>query len=316
MPIKKSLVRICAFFTLVLFVSLLWLVSSQHRVRLIVGSFQSVDSLAQLAPDQHVSFMSSDADSNGMGFDSIVAELAAFEQSHPLVAGDAMPALDQPDTCLRLLEEGKRIHCYNADIGVCSILARQHIKARLWDITGPSELGGDGHNLLGVFDGRSKAWKALDPYYHCYFFLALPGHDSIPIDVLQLRLAILEHPSAIRIVRYVHLPDDRPDSNIVSELKYLAPCAMLHANNDFRMRYTHRYGWLMPLAPVIDKLPLRAARGVRMLMLGSKDRHYIIEDSHSPHYHFLFMKWVFWSMLALFGIFCSITILFGVLRRT
>ena len=308
---RKSLVRFYAIITLVLLAGLVALVSSQHRMRLIAGSFQPVDSLAQLSPDDPMSFMAWRSDSNRMAFGDVVAELTKFEQTHPPLAGDAMPALDQPDTCLWLLKEGKRIHCYNADIGVCSMLAKQHVLARLWDITGPSELGGDGHNLLEIFDRSSNAWKAIDPYYHCYFVLASKDSLSTPIDVPTLRLAILETPSDIRIVRYVHLSDDRPDSNILMELKFLAPCAMLHANNDFRARYAHRYGWLMPLAPFIDKLPLRATRGVRMLMLGSDDMHYIIEDSHSPHYPFLLMKWMFWSLFSLFWIFCVLTIVTG-----
>lgn len=315
MAFKKSLARSFAILTLVFFAGLLVLVSSQHRVRLIAGSYQTVDSLAQIGPDEHVSYMAHHSDSSVMGFYDIVAELATFEERHPLVAGDALPALDQPDTCLRLLNDGKRIHCYNADIGVCAMLANQHVLARMWDLTGPSELGGDGHNLIEVFDHSSNTWKALDPYYHCYFLLSTPAHDSAPIDVPTLRLALLETPSAIHIVKYVHLPDDRPDANILSELRFLAPCAMLHANNDFRTRYAHRYGWLMPIAPLFDKLPLRASRGVRMLMLGSDDLHYIIEDSHSPHYPFVMMKWLFWSMFVLFGIFLLLSIISRLFQR-
>ncbi len=308
---RKSLVRVFAFLTLVFFAGLMALVASQHRIRLIVGSFQTVDSMAELSAGEHLSFMTHREDSTTADFAEIVTELATFEVAHPLDAGDALPALDQPDTCLRLLEEGKRIHCYNADIGVCSMLAKQHVLARLWDITGSSELGGDGHNLLEVLDGPSKTWKALDPYYHCYFI----GNSGMPLDVPTLRLTLLENPSAIQMVRYVHLADDRPDSNILTELRFLAPSAMLHANNDFRTRYAHRYGWLMPLASIIDKLPLRATRGVRMLMLGSDDRHYIIEDSHSPHYPFTQMKWLFWSLFSLFGIFLFLTVISMLLQR-
>ncbi len=301
--------RIFACISLTLLAALFVLASSQHRVRLIIGSFDAIDSLAQLTPSEPVTYMATHGVADSMSFNDVIAELIAFERIHPLVPGDAMPALDQPDTCLRLIEEGKRIHCYNADIGVCSMLATQHVIARMWDITGPSELGGDGHNLLGVFDERSKTWKALDPYYHCYFFLTSNVGDSTPIDVPVLRLALLENPSAIRMVRYVHLPDDRPDSIILAELRFLAPCATLHANNDFRARYANRYGWIMPLAHIIDRLPLRVARGVRMLMLGSDDTHYIIEDSHSPHYPFLLMKWMFWTLFVLFGIFCVLTVI-------
>ncbi len=245
---------------------------------------------------------------NVIGFQDVVTELTAFEQAHPLVAGDALPALDEPDTCLHSLEEGKRIHCYNADIGVCAMLAKQNVPARMWDITGPSELGGYGHNLLEIYDRSLNEWKALDPYYHCYFVLTTHGQDSVPIDVPTLRLAILEHPAEVNIVRYVHLPDDRSEASILSELRFLAPCATLHANNDFRKRYAERYGMLMPLATLIDRLPLRASRGVRMFMLGSEDRHYIIEDRHSPRYPFMLMKWLFWSLFSAFVVSCILTV--------
>ncbi len=308
-----TLARSFALASLALLAALLVLVSSQHRARLIAGAFQPVDSLARLGPDDTMRFMFARRDAVGPEFQYVIAEVASFEKSHPIVAGDALPALDQPDTCLLLLEEGKKIHCYNADIGVCSMLAKQHVLARLWDITGPSKLGGDGHNLIEVFDAPSNAWKALDPYYHCYFTLA--SMDSVPIGVPALRLALLETPSEVRLMRYVRVADDRADSDILAELRFLVPGAMLHANNDFRWRYANRYGWLMPIAPLIDKLPLRATRGVRTLMLGSRDLRYIIEDSHSPHYSFVRMKWFFWSLVCLFGMFCSLAIITALFAR-
>jgi hypothetical protein len=50
-------------------------------------------------------------------------------------------------------------------------------------------------------------------------------------------------------------------------------------------------------------------------MLGSDDLHYIIEDSHSPHYPFVFMKWLFWSMFALFGMFLLLSVFFLLFQR-
>lgn len=308
-----TLARYFALAALVVFAALMALVSSQHRVRLIVGAFQPIDSLARLGPDEPLRFMIPREGSNALNFKGVVAELASYETAHPLHPGDALPALDQPDTCERLLAEGKPVHCYNADIGVCSMLAKQHIIARLWDITGSQELGGDGHNLIEVFDAPTNSWLALDPYYHCYFTLA--SHDIVPIGLPALRLALLETPSEVHIIHYAHFPEDRPDSMIISELRMLVPCAMLHANNDFRARYDMRYGLLMPLAPIIDKLSLRATRGVRMAILGSGDVHYIIEDSHSPHYPFSTMKWLFWSLMSLLGIFCALTVITGVRSR-
>ncbi len=300
--------RAFAVTALLLFAAMIVILSSQHRMRLIVGSYRAVDSLATLAPEQKMSYMVPQSQASTPEFNSVIDELAAFDASHPHVIGDALPVLDQPDTCLRLLEEGRRIHCYNADIGVCSMLAKQKVLARLWDITGPTELGGDGHNLIEVFTGNTPTWKALDPYYHCYFTLRSNADTNAPIGVPALRLALLETPSAVRIVRYVRLPDDRPDSLILLELRFLAPCAMLHANNDFRARFDDRYGLLMPFSQFIDGFSLRASRGVRMFMLGSADRHFIIEDAHSPQYHFLLMKWLFWSMFILFVLFVLLTV--------
>jgi hypothetical protein len=276
------------------------LLSSQHRIRLIVGSFKPVDSMAHLGPEDSFSFMVNPAIPDGPGFSAAVSALASFDKDHRLLPGDAMPILDDPDSCARALEEGRRLHCYNADIGVCAILARSNIPARLWDMSGPYELGGYGHNLIEVFDGPTNSWKAIDPYYHCYFTRA---NDSVPLDFPTLRLALLKSPSSLRIMRYSDTSGARPDSGVFSELRFLAPVAMLHSQNDFRKRYADRYGWLTPLAaPIFDALPLRASRGIRMFMLGSDDRRYIIEDRYSPRYPISELKWLFWILIIIVSI--------------
>jgi hypothetical protein len=281
-------------------VALVVLLSSQHRLRLIVGSFKAVDSMAHIGPNDAMTFMAGPSFASRPGFSKAVSTLAAFDAAHLPFPGDALPTLDDPDTCERWLEDGRRLHCYNADIGACAILAKQNIPARLWDMSGPYELGGDGHNMLEVFDGPANSWKAIDPYYHCYFTNV---NDSLALDFPSLRIALLTLPSSIRIVRYSDTAGARPDANIFSELRFLVPVAMLHANNDFRERYTHRYAWLTPVAgKYIDALPLRAARGVRMLMLGSDDRRYIIEDRFSQHYPVTELKWLFWILISIFGI--------------
>lgn len=306
-------VRIFAFATLACGVMLAVLVSSQHRLRLIIGSFQAIDSNADLTSSEPLQFMTVVGSDDPPSFDSVIRELTVFERTHPLHDGDALPALDDPDTCERLLREGKAIHCYNADIAVCSMLAREHVASRLWDVTGPKRLGGNGHNILEIFDSRSRSWKALDPYYHCYFTLRT---DTVhPIDVPKFRLAVLHDPSMIRLVKYAPVPGNRPDSIVVEEFRELAPCAMLHSNNDFRTRYAGRYGLLMPFASAIDKFPLRISRGVRTAMLGSEDRRYVIEDSHSPHYHFAMMWWSFRIFALLFGTFFILTIIMWINGR-
>lgn len=276
------------------------LLASQHRVRLIAGSYRAVDSSAQLAPGDSLRFLASASPSSAPGFFDAVSTLQTFDKTYPLLHGDALPTLDDPDTCLRLLEEGHPVHCYNVDIAAAVILASQKMPSRLWDLNGPIELGGDGHNLLEIFDGSSHKWKAIDPYYHSYFIL---GQDSTPISVTRLRRALLTTPESVHLVRYSDTAGERPATNIISELKFLAPGAILHANNDFAWRYNHRYGWLTGIAaPVFDKLPLRTARGVRTIMLGGQDRLYVVEDRFSPHFPFALMKGIFWTLATLFGI--------------
>ncbi len=309
---RKSSVRVCAIITLVLFTALVVLVSSQHRLRLIIGSYKIADSTASLDANDVFRYMANSPNDGKSQFGIALSTLQRFDAAHPLLPGDALPTIDQPDTCKRLLEEGKRIHCYNADIGACAILAKEDILTRLWDINGSTQLGGNGHNLLEVYNAPTRQWMVIDPYYHCYFTI---GNDTTAIGFPLRRQALLHTPADVRMVRYSLDGDERPVANIESELIMLVPGAMLHVNNDFYTRYAHRYGSLMPLAPILDKLPLRASRGVRMLMLGSDDSRYIIEDAYSPHYPFTQMKWLFWSLFSLFVIFSSLTIIMAISRR-
>jgi len=291
-PWKKRFAAVLLTVTILLVA----LCASQHRLRLIAGSYKKIDSSAQLIAGDSLRFLTHAPLSQARSFSEAISTLRAFDSTHPLLPEDALPTLDQPDTSLRLLEAGHRIHCYNVDIAVAAILAKENIPARLWDLNGSSQLGGDGHNLLGIYDGVSHSWKAVDPYYHCYFIL---GSDSTPVDIPRLRLALLTQPSAVHLVTYSI--QERPDSDIIAELKFLAPGAMLHANNDFAWRYDHRYGWLTPIAAsLFDGLPLRYARGIRTIMLGAKDPLLVIEDRFSPHFPFALMKLVFWTLVFLF----------------
>ena len=285
-----------------LFAGLLVLVSSQHRARLIFGSFVSIDSEAAFDADSvrfdRMRFMMEGSISHPSekGLPQAVSILTAFNQAHPPAPGDDLPAIDDADSCRHYLEMGRKLHCYNVDIGASEILAEQGILSRMWDINGPKELGGFGHNMLEVFDGPTHSWRALDPYYHCYFTL---GSDTSAISFAALRIALLTSNPEIHINRYYHTDLERPDSNILFELRYLAPCAMLHANNDFRWRYNHRYGFLTFTSGLIDQLPLRAARGVRTIMMGSSDTRFIIEDRFSPHYPIQQLRALFYSLCIL-----------------
>ena len=290
--------------TVISIASLVWLMSSPHRVRLIAGSYEYTDSALDLptaATFRYMNHISEPAN----GFEEAIRALRSFDSMVKPRHEDPMPAIDDPDTSLALLAEGKRLHCYNADIGAVALLAKYGIKARLWDLKGPDELGGLGHNMLEVHTASNDAWYVVDPYYFCYFTI---GQDSTPANFPALRLALLRDTGLVHIHHYYHVVDERPDPYVLPELQYLVPASLLHANNDFRWRYDHRYAWLMPFAPLFDKLSLRVSRGVRMILLGSQDRRYFIQDSHSPHFPIATLKFVHWALLIVvivsFALFC------------
>ena len=300
-----------ALLTLTLAVLLAALLGSQHRLRLVIEPLAPLDSVHQSSwsPQGNSSMRFMPMAGVGDGIPHSIQVLADFHNVHPTQPGDPLPIIDDPDSCKLYLEQGKPLHCYNVDIGMSEVLARYGIYSRLWDLNGSQELGGYGHNLLEVWDNSTRSWKAIDPYYHCYFTL---GADSVPIGFADLRHALLVSNPSLSIQHYYNAGPERASADILSELRFLAPCAILHANNDFRWRYDHRYGFLMPLATLFDKLPLRTGRALRTLMLGNDDLRYIIEDSHSPHYPIGLLKGLFYLLLFLF--LCSLIALLTVHR--
>jgi hypothetical protein len=292
-----------AVIAIVLAAALVALLGSQHRLRLVVESFTKLDRAQQAywSPwDKDGHYMSiNTVSSPGNETARALAILTDFHNTHPTQPGDPLPTIDDPDSCKQYLEQGRPLHCYNVDIGMAEVLAAHGIYTRLWDLSGPNELGGYGHNLLEVWDNSAHSWKAIDPYYHCYFTL---GGDSTPLSFADLRASLLASPAMLTMRRYYYASPERDSTAVLSEFRFLIPCVELHANNDFRWRYNHRYGFLMPMAAIFDKLPLRMGRAVRTLMLGSDDPRYIIEDSYSPHYPIDFTKGLFYTLLILFFI--------------
>ncbi len=269
--------------------------SSQHRIRLIVESFRTVHAGERWEPHDSTLFLPHSSFSDAPSFSNDMAVLSAFDRSYPLTTMNAVPVVDQPDTCLNDLREGMRLHCYNVDIAMSLLLAHTGAPSRMWDFNGASELGGNGHNLLEVFDGGSRHWKVIDPYYHCYFIQA---GDSEPLNVLKLRELLLTNTGEVHLVRYSDTLGERPDSEIIAELKYLTPSAMLHENNNYTWRYDHRYAWLTGIAsPLFDALPIRFARGIRTIMLGSRDRLIVLDDAFSPHFPYTEMQIIYWVLL-------------------
>ena len=285
---------------IMLAVLLAMLLASQHRLRLIIEPFAKLDSTQQTywSPGKAGRYMPVNSGSTSENETArAIAILTDFHNTYPTQPDDPLPTIDNPDSCERYLEQGRPLHCYNVDIGMAEVLAAHGLYTRLWDLSGPDELGGYGHNLLEVWDNSARSWKAVDPYYHCYFTL---GEDSTPISFADLRTSLLTSQAVLKMRRYYHTAFERDSTAILSEFHFLIPSALLHANNDFRWRYDHRYGFLMPFASIFDKLPLRMSRALRTLMLGNDDLRYIIEDSYSPHYPIGLIKWLFYTLLILF----------------
>ncbi|MDP4241240.1 MAG: hypothetical protein Q8921_00700 [Bacteroidota bacterium] len=275
-------------------VALAILLCSPHRIRLAVGSYVSIDSLEVMraGPLDNDAMRFLPVISNEMfprqDATDAIAILTVFDRSHPAVVGDALPMLDDPDSCLRALQQSRAIHCYNVDIGIARLLARFGFYTRLWDLAGRDGLGGNGHNLIEVWDAPAQSWRTIDPYYHCYYTI---GASDTPAGFAALRRALVAGDPSVRAIRYFEYPNERTPVRVVSELRLLVPCSILHANNDFAWRYAHRYGGLTPLAPLLDRLPLRAARGARTMMLGARDARYIVQDAYSPHFEFSLIHW-------------------------
>src|SRR5665213_484062 len=99
------------------------LLASQQRIRLIAGSYRALDSLGRLDSGDSLRFLTRTPLSQSPAFSKAVSTLHAFDARYPLLPGDALPTLDDPDTCVRRLEEGHPLHCYNVDIAAAVMLA-------------------------------------------------------------------------------------------------------------------------------------------------------------------------------------------------
>src|SRR5437773_10366453 len=84
-------------------IALLLLLSSQHRLRLAAGSFQSATNQElERVPGTNSNFhylSIAPAIDSMQTSQRAIALLAAFQREHPLAAGDAIAVSDDPDTC-------------------------------------------------------------------------------------------------------------------------------------------------------------------------------------------------------------------------
>jgi hypothetical protein len=262
-------------------------VASPHRLRLAIGAWELVDSThtlggapSALGPNWRFSASRTSLTSS---FAQALATVTALDARPDQVPEAAHAMLDDPDSSLAAILAGRQLHCYNVDIAVTRLLSRQGIVARMWDMDGLDGLGGNGHNLLEIWDAQAGSWFAFDPYYRCYFAADSAG---APLSFIEVRQRALAHSSALTVVHFLREAPTRPGADLIEEYRQLSPMSSVHSNNDFRWRYDHRYGVLQPFASVIDKLPLRYARGLRTLMIGGEDVRYVIHDRYTPDYAF------------------------------
>jgi hypothetical protein len=282
----------CALFCVM---ALVLLVSTQHRLRLAVIKIIPSTSASELnsAPEQLHSFSFYPVRSPGASFRDAMQLFEQYTVAYHPIEAYALPMSEEPATCLAAVEEHRPIHCYNVDIAYTLLFGANGYYTRMWDLNGANGLGGNGHNLLELWDDASQQWKAVDPYYHCYY-----ARGDSAIGVAELRRALLTNDTTLRVISYAdharifdstthqyRAPIYPAPKQLLADLRMLAPAAMVHLNNDFVTRYAHRYGALEFLAPLFDKLSLKDRRGLRSLMLGSDDARYMIQDQFTPNYH-------------------------------
>src|SRR5437763_12344906 len=89
-----------AIVALASFAALIILLSSQHRLRLIFGSYEVARDLHSVKGARYMVPLTAYA---RPPFSEALTILKIFDDAHPEHPGDALPAIDQPDTCERLL---------------------------------------------------------------------------------------------------------------------------------------------------------------------------------------------------------------------
>lgn len=304
------------------FVAMLWLIGTPHRMRLAVGTWRMNEAGKglELAP-QALSAMNTrypwrfsvtpGAPDTGT-FATALAEVRAIEERPDAVREAPHAMLDDPDSSLVAILDGRQLHCYNVDLATTVFLGRRGIYARVWDLDGTDGIGGNGHNLLEVWDSRAKSWLAFDPYYRCYF---TQDSSQDPIGLVPLRSLLLTEPLRVHVRHFDTARITRAADDIRAEFQQLAPLASLHANNAYRWRYDHRYGVLQFLHAAFDRLELRYARGLRTLMLGSDDARYVILDRQTPDYAFRSISLAFRLLLVLAIGLLALDVMLGLRER-
>ena len=281
--------------SLLCLIALVLLIGTQHRLRLAVIKIIPTESQSALnaTPQELHDFRFYPVRTRGASFNDAMQLFERYTVAYHPIEAYALPIGEDPALCVAAVRAHEPIHCYNADIAYAQFFGASGYYTRLWDLNGADGLGGYGHNLLEVWDDASHKWKAVDPYYHCYY---TKGDSAV--GVIELRQALIAGDTSVHVVSYsdhARIYDSAAHSYrapiytaprlLLADLRQLAPAAMVHVNNNFVDRFAHRYGPLEFLAPLFDKLPMQYRRGIRSAILGRDDARYMIEDAYTPKYN-------------------------------
>jgi hypothetical protein len=289
-------------------IGLYLLMRSPHLSRLALIDFTPVEHIRSLYPATQEQPLQQSLDSDVTRAFKVLESLRP-EQTLPT----GRPAIaDSPDSSISALTKGYVLHCYNTDIAAVEVLKRNGFNARLWDLNGSDGLGNNGHNIIEVFDSAARRWWAIDPFYVSYY---IAEGFEYPLSVAEARRRMIADHQPVHLRYYSDRKLDADSLYIITEFKTLANSVALHANNDFKWRYDHRYGVLEFASALFDKLPLQVSRGLRSLLMGAGDKRWLVQDRLSPKYSVTLTRLIFFALLLLLPLGLILTFVSLIRRR-
>jgi hypothetical protein len=267
-------------------------ISSKHRSRLALESYTLVQASSLYSPISSVD----EATASSIG--EIKAILQPFNEiprryDLPIVQSDS------PGECVNAFANGRVMDCHGMALSAIEKLRQYDVRSRMWDLTGTDGFGGNGHNVIEYYNTSSQRWEMIDPNYSSY---VVRTADETVLSVAELREALLTNAGELEVRYYGSSVELRKPESLLQEYRSLMPSSSLLSATDYRERYQNRYAFLMPLASVLDKLPLSAQRGLRSFVMGKNDAKLLIADRYTPEYRLALLKTLWYlslSMLAL-----------------
>lgn len=265
--------------------------SSEHLSRLALEDYSSVEAQSVYfeVPPQKPMIAS-----------SVMDIVAILEPNNLITRRYDLPIVqtDDPEACLSAYQTGRVMDCFGMSLSAITMLEREGITTRLWNLTGTDGFGGDGHNAVEYYNQQAKRWEMIDPNYSCYF--VKKGEESRTLDVATLRELLLTNPQSVDVRFYKSAVELRSAESLIEEFRSLVPTSSVYSTTDFRERYQTRYAHLMPMAGFIDQLPLSAKRGIRSFLMGASDRRLLIVDRYTPGYHLTLLKTLWYLSVMMF----------------